>query len=306
MWPSYCERWAKAKEEGVVNVTRPRAFFSHMRVAGTSGKFYVLGISPLKDEAVINSLRHAYLMWFDGGANGPAELADFDRFTDRALLYNAERRAPTNMRKHIRDALIKASTMKPSQIAAFFDSLLVEETARETADFQNKGSQKRILDDFKKAVLDTYAEERKGAKVEVLAALIMGSFAGGSAGPKSDFDLEVFTRGGREARVPAFIDRLTKRWVAAGHHARNPVGVHEHPYKPYRGVIDMVHSADYIIVSHDPKLVEALQRKPGAAPIPLERLGLPTDTASTVAFLASEHASYITGQVLVVDGGMAM
>ena len=40
--------------------------------------------------------------------------------------------------------------------------------------------------------------------------------------------------------------------------------------------------------------------------IPLERLGSPTDIAAMVAFLASEHASYITGQVLVVDGGMVM
>src|SRR5687767_13229676 len=40
--------------------------------------------------------------------------------------------------------------------------------------------------------------------------------------------------------------------------------------------------------------------------IPLERLGSPRDVASVVAFLASDHASYITGQVLVVDGGMVM
>ena len=43
-----------------------------------------------------------------------------------------------------------------------------------------------------------------------------------------------------------------------------------------------------------------------AAQIPLERLGTPADVAATVAFLASEHASYITGQVLVVDGGLVM
>ena len=40
--------------------------------------------------------------------------------------------------------------------------------------------------------------------------------------------------------------------------------------------------------------------------IPLNRLGRPQDVASAVAFLASEHAAYITGQVLVVDGGMVM
>jgi len=40
--------------------------------------------------------------------------------------------------------------------------------------------------------------------------------------------------------------------------------------------------------------------------IPLERLGTPKDIAGLVAFLASEHAAYITGQVFVVDGGMVM
>ena len=43
-----------------------------------------------------------------------------------------------------------------------------------------------------------------------------------------------------------------------------------------------------------------------SAQIPLERLGKPVDIAGTVAFLASEHAAYITGQVFVVDGGMVM
>jgi 3-oxoacyl-[acyl-carrier protein] reductase len=40
--------------------------------------------------------------------------------------------------------------------------------------------------------------------------------------------------------------------------------------------------------------------------IPLERLGTVADVASAVTFLVSDHASYITGQVFVVDGGMVM
>ena len=40
--------------------------------------------------------------------------------------------------------------------------------------------------------------------------------------------------------------------------------------------------------------------------IPMGRMGAAEDVAKAVAFLASEEAGYITGQVLAVDGGMAM
>jgi 3-oxoacyl-[acyl-carrier protein] reductase len=40
--------------------------------------------------------------------------------------------------------------------------------------------------------------------------------------------------------------------------------------------------------------------------IPMKRFGSTKDIANTVAFLASEEAGYITGQVICVDGGMAM
>jgi 3-oxoacyl-[acyl-carrier protein] reductase len=42
------------------------------------------------------------------------------------------------------------------------------------------------------------------------------------------------------------------------------------------------------------------------AKIPLQRLGSPEDVAHAVAFLASDEASYITGHVLAVNGGMYM
>jgi 3-oxoacyl-[acyl-carrier protein] reductase len=43
-----------------------------------------------------------------------------------------------------------------------------------------------------------------------------------------------------------------------------------------------------------------------AARIPLKRIGTADDVAAAVAFLASDAASYITGQVLAVNGGMYM
>lgn len=40
--------------------------------------------------------------------------------------------------------------------------------------------------------------------------------------------------------------------------------------------------------------------------IPLKRIGTPAEIASVVAFLASDDASYLTGQVLRVDGGLSL
>ncbi len=42
------------------------------------------------------------------------------------------------------------------------------------------------------------------------------------------------------------------------------------------------------------------------AQIPLSRFGTPEDVAATVAFLASEAAAYITGEVIHINGGLVM
>ena len=52
-------------------------------------------------------------------------------------------------------------------------------------------------------------------------------------------------------------------------------------------------------------LYEGREEQASAA-YPLKRLGVPTDIASAVAFLLSDDASWITGQTLVLDGGVTL
>jgi len=54
------------------------------------------------------------------------------------------------------------------------------------------------------------------------------------------------------------------------------------------------------------KQIKEEQRQEIKELIPLNRFGTPRDVAEVVAFLASEEAGYITGQVLSVNGGMAI
>ena len=54
------------------------------------------------------------------------------------------------------------------------------------------------------------------------------------------------------------------------------------------------------------KVLSEEQKKNILSQVPLKRLGLVSDVANVAAFLASEDSNYITGQVIHVDGGMAM
>ena len=54
------------------------------------------------------------------------------------------------------------------------------------------------------------------------------------------------------------------------------------------------------------KVLPEQVREAATAQIPLGRFGKPEDIANMAAYLASEKASYITGQIISVDGGMAI
>ena len=72
-----------------------------------------------------------------------------------------------------------------------------------------------------------------------------------------------------------------------------------------RGVTVNAVAPGYIDTDMTAALPEAA-REAMLGSIPAGRAGTPEDVAAAVAFLASEEAGYITGQVLSVDGGMGM
>ncbi|GAB4251655.1 3-oxoacyl-ACP reductase FabG [Deferrisoma sp.] len=72
-----------------------------------------------------------------------------------------------------------------------------------------------------------------------------------------------------------------------------------------RGVRVNAVAPGYIATDMTAELPEAV-REGLLAQVPLARLGRPEDVAEAVAFLASDRAAYITGQVLHVNGGMYM
>ncbi len=72
-----------------------------------------------------------------------------------------------------------------------------------------------------------------------------------------------------------------------------------------RGITVNAIAPGFIKTEMTDKMPEAAREKLSGG-IPLGRLGLPEDVAAVTAFLVSDDAAYITGQVVGVDGGLLM
>lgn len=72
-----------------------------------------------------------------------------------------------------------------------------------------------------------------------------------------------------------------------------------------RGITCNAVAPGFIVTEMTDVLSDAV-KEAMVAQIPLKKFGTTQDVAKTVAFLASDDASYITGQVISVDGGMHM
>lgn len=72
-----------------------------------------------------------------------------------------------------------------------------------------------------------------------------------------------------------------------------------------RGVTVNAVAPGYIITDMTNTLSDKITEQIESS-IPMKRRGLPEDVANAISFLCSDDASYITGEVIRVDGGMAM
>ncbi len=72
-----------------------------------------------------------------------------------------------------------------------------------------------------------------------------------------------------------------------------------------RGITSNAVAPGFIRTAMTDKLTDQVKEELAAA-IPLKKLGSPEDIANTCLFLASSDADYITGQTILVDGGMGI
>jgi predicted HAD superfamily phosphohydrolase YqeG/predicted nucleotidyltransferase len=246
--------------EGKAAVSDARGFFVDSRMMGMIGGVRTVGSRSGSDAYVKGEAIKLFDRYFNVAGSDEARPA-FLAFLDRAVLYNPMR-SSSNLRKHIRKALHAASILAPADMKAHFDKLMGPEVNAGAAEFQDDGAQ-RVLDGFRAAVAATIAEEDASASNRVVGVVLLGSFATGAATPTSDFDLHVLTANGSSRRVPAFVERVEKRWSENADSKTHPVNGADFGFMPSRAMLLGMHHDRFLVISPDQELERSLS-PPGA------------------------------------------
>jgi len=262
-WGEYRKLRASAPAviAGKAAVSDARGFFVDSRMMGMIGGVRTVGSRSGSDVYVKGEAIKMYDRYFDS-ASSPEARDAFLAFLDRAVLYNPMR-SSSNLRKHVRKALHGGSILPAESLKVHFDKLMGPEVNAGAAEFQNDGAQ-RVLDAFRETIAATVGEEDFAASERVLGVVLLGSFATGAATPTSDFDLHVLTANGSSKNVPAFLERLEKRWSGNADSKTHPVNGADFGFMPSRSMLLGMHHDRFIVLSPDQELVRSLS-PPGAA-----------------------------------------
>lgn len=277
-WREYQKLRASAPAviSGRASVENARGFFVDSRMMGMIGGVRMVGSRSGSDQYVRAEALRFFDRYFAVASDAEARPA-FVAFLDRAVLYNPMR-SSSNLRKHIRKALHGASILAPGQLKAHFDKLMGPEINAGAAEFQNDGAQ-RVLDSFRAVIAQTVAEEDASASDRVVGVVLLGSFAAGAATPTSDFDLHVLSDNGTSRRVPAFLQRLERRWSTNPESKSHPVNGADFGFMPSRSMLLGMHHDRFLVVSPDQRLERSLSppgsvtdRAPPVEPSALKRV----------------------------------
>lgn len=253
---------APAVISGQASVTNARGFFVDSRMMGMIGGARTVGSRSGSDQYVRGEALKLYDRYFAAASAVPEAREAFVAFLDRAVLYNPMR-SSSNLRKHVRKGLHGASILAPGEMKAHFDKLMGPEINAGAAEFQNDAAQ-RVLDAFRVAVAQTVLEEDPSSSARVVGVVLLGSFATGAATPTSDFDLHVLTDNGSSRRVPAFLERLERRWSTSPESRTHPLNGAEFGFMPSRSMLLAMHHDRFLVVSPDQRLERNLS-PPGTA-----------------------------------------
>ncbi|HVE12914.1 MAG TPA: nucleotidyltransferase domain-containing protein, partial [Elusimicrobiota bacterium] len=289
-FPRLIERWNELRDSLAASSSSShavkdfRGFFIAHRVLGSTGSYSPMGFRVATNGVVSEEAWHIFNRYF---SVGPEATAAFARLVDRAQRFNPNRRS-TQFRKVVFHALRAASVLPPESVAAFLDSIATEDAARALADFQAT-RQNEILEALdetaREAILDANRELPAGQKV--VAAVLLGSFANGAAGPDSDLDLQVVSEDGSAAAATAFNRRVKALWKARG--GTSPISGFQYSLRYSRDLVEMVHPESYRVITPYAGVRDALSRRPDEATRTISRTPSWWGRAFQAAYTALLH-----------------